>query len=430
MKQQGPNTEFDMDKMAQRLTVDVIGRFGFDRDFGATNITQPCEAVEVIRQLTGAMQSRNNPLNRRTVTCATGVVACRRGGWLFLGVCAWGGRMQELVESLVKDMQAHPPPAHTLGAHLMTCTNPDTGAPISNHQLGAEVGLFWGAGFETTAHSISWTLLLIATHPHVEQQLMQELAAHGLLVTADRPQAEELRWETLSKLKYVNAVIQESMRLYPVISPGAIRFSPQELQVGQYTIPANTPIWMPYYSIHRNPDLWQHPDSYMPERWLEAADVASGADRAADVVNGARSTSDASGPRHIPTDRPSDQDRSKNDFAVKQPAAPGKSRPGQGSSSQWDASTTLRDQYLLDDGADKPRFNAFLPFSEGARNCVGQALAMVELRAVIALLLGQFHFELTPDMGGLAGVDADAKQAVTLRPEHGLMMYAKHRSEL
>lgn len=64
MKQQGPNTEFDMDKMAQRLTVDVIGRFGFDRDFGATNITQPCEAVEVIRQLTGAMQSRNNPLNR------------------------------------------------------------------------------------------------------------------------------------------------------------------------------------------------------------------------------------------------------------------------------------------------------------------------------------------------------------------------------
>lgn len=55
---------------------------------------------------------------------------------------------------------------------------------------------------------------------------------------------------------------------------------------------------------------------------------------------------------------------------------------------------------------------------------------MVELRAVIALLLGQFHFELTPDMGGLAGVDADAKQAVTLRPEHGLMMYAKHRSEL
>lgn len=311
------------------------------------------------------------------------------------------------------------------------------GAPISNHQLGAEVGLFWGAGFETTAHSISWTLLLIATHPHVEQQLMQELAAHGLLVTADRPQAEELRWETLSKvgftaddstlvrliqvlsvlrcavqsgclrmftpgsharhqhqcitcyslvssihvscfvttcnlllnlklvctrvlvvfaqLKYVNAVIQESMRLYPVISPGAIRFSPQELQVGQYTIPANTPIWMPYYSIHRNPDLWQHPDSYMPERWLEAADVASGADRAADVVNGARSTSDASGPRHIPTDRPSDQDRSKNDFAVKQPAAPGKSRPGQGSSSQWDASTTLRDQYLLDDGADKVR---------------------------------------------------------------------------
>jgi hypothetical protein len=31
-------------------------------------------------------------------------------------------------------------------------------------------------------------------------------------------------------------------------------------------------------------------------------------------------------------------------------------------------------------------------------------------------------------MGGLAGVDADARQAITLRPEHGLMMTLKHRS--
>jgi hypothetical protein len=34
----------------------------------------------------------------------------------------------------------------------------------------------------------------------------------------------------------------------------------------------------------------------------------------------------------------------------------------------------------------------FLPFSEGSRNCVGQALALVELKAVLALLLGNFAF--------------------------------------
>lgn len=102
----------------------------------------------------------------------------------------------------------------------------------------------------------------------------------------------------------------------------------------------------------------------------------------------------------------------------------------------------------------------FLPFSEGPRNCVGQSLALVEIRAALALLLGHFAFELTPDMGGLqggvacpgnlrgmradqslpemrvtpvvaasAGVSDDARQAVTLRPESGLWMTLKPRKE-
>lgn len=64
----------------------------------------------------------------------------------------------------------------------------------------------------------------------------------------------------------------------------------------------------------------------------------------------------------------------------------------------------------------------FLPFSIGSRNCVGQALALVELKAVLALLMGTFSFSLQPSMGGFEGVDASAKQTVTLRPEHGLLM--------
>jgi hypothetical protein len=52
----------------------------------------------------------------------------------------------------------------------------------------------------------------------------------------------------------------------------------------------------------------------------------------------------------------------------------------------------------------------------------------VELKAVLALLLGNFSFELTPEMGGFEGVDASARQTVTLRPGNGLMMTLRHRS--
>jgi cytochrome P450 len=71
----------------------------------------------------------------------------------------------------------------------------------------------------------------------------------------------------------------------------------------------------------------------------------------------------------------------------------------------------------------------FLPFSIGSRNCVGQALALVELKAVLALLLGTFRFNLHPSMGGFEGVDASAKQTVTLRPEHGLLMTLQPRAD-
>lgn len=58
---------------------------------------------------------------------------------------------------------------------------------------------------------------------------------------------------------------------------------------------------------------------------------------------------------------------------------------------------------------------------------MGQALALVELKAVLALLVGSFSFTLDPSMGGFEGVDASAKQTVTLRPEHGLIMRLAHR---
>jgi cytochrome P450 len=47
-------------------------------------------------------------------------------------------------------------------------TNPLTQRPLSMAQLKAELGIVLGGGFETTAHAISWTLAVLATHPHVQ----------------------------------------------------------------------------------------------------------------------------------------------------------------------------------------------------------------------------------------------------------------------
>lgn len=72
-------------------------------------------------------------------------------------------------------------------------------------------------GFETTAHTLSFTLFSIATNPSVEAKLVEELAGLGLLGLPGKP-ARQLQHEDLRKLVYTGNVIKEAMRKYPVVA--------------------------------------------------------------------------------------------------------------------------------------------------------------------------------------------------------------------
>jgi hypothetical protein len=58
-------------------------------------------------------------------------------------------------------------------------------------------------GFETTAHTLAWSLFLVASHPVVASRLAAELDQQGLLVTAARPQPRQLTYHDLSELRWV-----------------------------------------------------------------------------------------------------------------------------------------------------------------------------------------------------------------------------------
>lgn len=67
-------------------------------------------------------------------------------------------------------------------------------------QVMAELGLLWGAGFETTAHTIAWTLALVSTHPDIEARLCSELKSLGLLAEPGGPPPTQLDWEHLAQV--------------------------------------------------------------------------------------------------------------------------------------------------------------------------------------------------------------------------------------
>ena len=64
------------------------------------------------------------------------------------------------------------------------------------------------AGIDTTGHTGTWALYLLAQHPAVEARLAAELDAAELLVTAKRPHPRQLKWADLARLAYLQAVIK------------------------------------------------------------------------------------------------------------------------------------------------------------------------------------------------------------------------------
>ena len=134
----------------------------------------------------------------------------------------------------------------------------EDGSRMSDEQLRDEVMTIVMAGHETTAIALSWTFYLLGKHPKVEEKLHSELevALDGLSPTiADLP-----------RLPYTDAIIKESMRLYP--PAWAIgREVLEDCEIGGFHVPAKTQMFISQYVVHHDPRFFDNPEAFFPERW-------------------------------------------------------------------------------------------------------------------------------------------------------------------
>eukprot|EP00884_Botryococcus_braunii_P016294 jgi/Botrbrau1/3348/Bobra.0048s0042.1 len=105
----------------------------------------------------------------------------------------------------------------------------------------------------------SWTNL---------QKLLKELDS----LPADYvPSVDEL----VDGLPYVNAVFKETLRLYPIGILSARKLQ-EDCNVLGYNLQKGTSLHICTYNIHRDPDVWDRPDEFVPERWIDGEPEAEG----------------------------------------------------------------------------------------------------------------------------------------------------------
>jgi cytochrome P450 len=137
------------------------------------------------------------------------------------------------------------------------------GKPLTRRAIRNEAIVIFMAGHETTANTLAWAFYLVSQSPRVAARLEEEFRT----VLAGRIPGPE----DVPRLAYTRAVIEETLRLYPPV-PFLGRTAKREGTVsGRHLREGDILVVCPWL-IHRNRDVYEMPDHFMPERFL--ADVA------------------------------------------------------------------------------------------------------------------------------------------------------------
>ena len=123
--------------------------------------------------------------------------------------------------------------------------------------------LLTGAGFETTGNALSVAHLHVSSNPTIHAKLTEELVTN-----IPNPQSQ-LSWQTLEKLPYLKAVLQEAVRMSIVVMARQSRINRRDvMRYEDYVIPPGTIVSMSHPFILYNADVYPEPHTFNPDRWL------------------------------------------------------------------------------------------------------------------------------------------------------------------
>ena len=183
-------------------------------------------------------------------------------GWLPTAANREMRRQLDIIEAwlspIIAERKTQDAPSDDVLSLLIEAQKVDKSGVLTDHQVRTEVMNLFAAGYEVVAHTLAFTLYLVAQHPAVEERILAELDA----VLEGQP----VTLETANRLHYLDLVIKESMRLLPVTTV-LTRQSAMPVQLAGYNLPKNRLIFFAPWALHRDAGHFPEPLAFMPERF-------------------------------------------------------------------------------------------------------------------------------------------------------------------
>ena len=167
-------------------------------------------------------------------------------------------RLNQIVYAAITRRRADPHDHGDMLWALMAAEADD--APMTDVELRDEIVTMLRAAHRNTATLLAWCFALMAKHRDVEAALVGEL---DHVLAGKRPDVS-----ALPRLAYVEKVVKETMRYYPLY-PSIRRDIGMAYELGGYRIPAGTTLGISIWAMHRDPRYFTDPERFDPSRWTE-----------------------------------------------------------------------------------------------------------------------------------------------------------------
>ncbi|KAK4220795.1 putative cytochrome P450 E-class, group IV [Podospora fimiseda] len=139
----------------------------------------------------------------------------------------------------------------------------ENGKGLPQSVLLANTVALLGAGFTTSASLLSWALYALVKYPGNQQRLLQELINYG----ADGQ--KEWTYEELHEIKFLDHFVKETQRMHSPSFQTARSAKKDVILPGGYFIPEGSVVISCFPSVFKNPEYWDNPQKFNPDRWAE-----------------------------------------------------------------------------------------------------------------------------------------------------------------
>ncbi|RIA87775.1 cytochrome P450 [Glomus cerebriforme] len=303
--QQNLNRPINVFEVMQRTTIEVLGKLAFGYKFGCLESDETPHIINVYKYIISVIVS---PFRRVFPWISKLPIESNKK---FLdAIEEFDGFIYDIIESKRNEINKKSSHSRDLLTSMLEFSEQEgINTDITQiKQLRDEMVNFFVAGHDTTSMALSASLYYLAKYPKIQEKARAEVIS----ILGNEPVMPNS--DQLKEMKYINAIIKESLRIHPPTPIITLRKLKKPIKFGPYILPVNTACMVNAWQIHHNPKYWENPNQYNPERFL--------------------------------------------------------------------SSDEKRDKF------------AWIPFSAGPRNCIGQNFSLMEQRVILSMILLKYNWTL------------------------------------